>query len=169
MKVLPPSVWVAVALIAAPAVASADGASVPAACRAAIETRWRDWRLSPPPRDYAAYAKQQRIEPNVAWADFDDDGTPDAAVLLLTSATRQAQRRLAVCLTRDVGVELHVVREPYCGDGIAVIPKGTKAWDYERERGVTYRVNGIHTLCFEKAGATYLFDKGRLRRVVDSD
>jgi hypothetical protein len=40
---------------------------------------------------------------------------------------------------------------------------------YERERSVTYQVNGIHTLCFEKAGATYMFDKGRLRRVVDSD
>jgi hypothetical protein len=168
MKVLLSSVWVAVALIAAPAVASADEASVPTACRAAIGT-WRDWRLSPPPRDYAAYAKQQRIEPNLARADFDDDGTPDVAVLLLTSATRQAQRRLAVCLTRGVGAELHVVREPYCGDGIAVVPKGTKAWDYERERGVTYQVNGIHTLCFEKAGATYLFDKGRFRRVVDSD
>jgi hypothetical protein len=90
-------------------------------------------------------------------------------VLLLTSATRQAQRRLAVCLTRGARTELHVVRDPYCGDGIAVTPKGTKAWDFERDIAVTYRTNGISTLCFEKAGATYVFEKGRFTRVIDSD
>jgi hypothetical protein len=74
-----------------------------------------------------------------------------------------ARRPRAGCIV------LHVVREPYCGDGIAVIPKGTKAWDYETERDVINQVNGIHTLCGEKAGATYVFDKGRFRRVVDSD
>ena len=57
----------------------------------------------------------------------------------------------------------------YCGDGIVVTPKGTKAWDYEREIAVTYQVNGVHTLCFKKAGATYVFAQGRFRRVVDSD
>jgi hypothetical protein len=154
---------------AAPGTASAAVAEVPAPCGAAMKARWPQWRLSPPPRDFAAYAKQQRIEPNVARADFDSDGIDDVAVLLLTSATRTAQRHLVVCLTRGAEVDLHVIREPYCGDGIVVTPKGTKAWDPERETNITYRANGIHTVCFEKAGATYVFDKGRFRRVVDSD
>lgn len=62
--------------------------------------------LVAPPRDYAAFAKRERIEPNIAEADFDDDGMRDVAVLLLTSSTRTAQPRLAVCLTRGSGVEL---------------------------------------------------------------
>ena len=142
---------------------------VPDACRDAISARWPSWRLSPPPRDYAAYARQERIQTNVALADFDGDGKRDAAVLLLTSATKQAQRRLAICVSRGSQAALHVIREPYCGDGIVIVPKGTKAYDYERDDVVTYRTNGVHALCFEKAGATYLFEKGRVRRVVDSD
>ena len=168
-QVLSLSMWVLAALIAVPAAPSAAVADVPLACRSVIEARWPGWRLSPPPQDYAAYAKRQGLEPNIARADFDGDGTGDVAVLLLTSATRQAQRRLAVCLTRGGEAELYVVGDPYCGDGIVVTPKGTKAWDYEREIAVTYQVNGVHTLCFEKAGATYVFAQGRFRRVVDSD
>jgi hypothetical protein len=152
-----------------PVRARAAEAGVPHACRSAIAARWPFWRLSPPPRDYAAYAKQERIETNVASADFDDDGTRDTAVLLLTSATTQAQQRLAICLTRGSQVELHVIREPYCADGIVVVPKGSKAYDYERGDVVRYRTNGVHALYFEKAGATYLFERGRLRRVIDSD
>jgi hypothetical protein len=157
------------AVLMVPVHARAADSGVPEACRLALAARWPSWRLSPPPRNYAAYAKQERIETNVALADFDDDGTRDAAVLLLTSATRQAQRRLAICLTRGNQAELHVVRDPYCGDGIGVVPKGTKAYDYERGDVVTYRTNGVHALCFEKAGATYVLENGRLRRVIDSD
>jgi hypothetical protein len=163
------SLWVVLVLTASRGMAFAAVVGVPVPCGAAIEARWRDWRLSPPPPDFAAYAKQQRIQPNVARADFDNDGIDDVAVLLLTSATRTAQRHLVVCLARGAEVHLHVIRDPYCGDGIMVTLKGTKAWDHERETNVTYRANGIHTLCFEKAGATYIFDKGRFRRVIDSD
>jgi hypothetical protein len=156
-------------VILMPGIAAADIASVPAPCRDALAARWPGWRLSPPPRDYAAYARQKRLETNVAKGDFDDDGTPDVAVLLLTSSTRRAQRHLAVCLARPAEPQLHVIREPYCGDGIGVSPKGTQAYDYEREDVVTYRLDGVATVCFEKAGATYLFEKSRFRRVIDSD
>jgi hypothetical protein len=152
-----------------PGRAAADTAAVPESCRAAIEVRWPEWRLSPPPRDFAAYARQQRVEPNVVLADFDGDDTRDAAVLLLTSATRRAQRRLAICVSRGGAAELHVVRDPYCGDGITLVPKGTNAWDFERDVAVTHQANGVRAVCFEKAGATYLLVNGRLVRVVDSD
>jgi hypothetical protein len=160
---------VTAALFGMPSAAWAEPDSVPEPCRAAIGQRWPGWRLSPPPRDFAAYARQQRIAPNVVVADFDGDGARDTAVLLLTSSTRQAQRRLALCVNRGATVELHVVRDPYCGDGIVLVPKGTKAWDFERDVAVTHATNGVRAVCFEKAGASYLLVNGRLVRIVDSD
>ena len=62
-----------------------------------------------------------------------------------------------------------MIADPYCTDGILVTPKGTTDHDYEADRPVTYATNGVHAYCFEKAGATYVFTKGRWVRIVDSD
>ena len=43
------------------------------------------------------------------------------------------------------------------------------AHDFENFRYVTYRTNGVHAYCLEKAGAPYLFRNGRFIRIVDSD
>jgi hypothetical protein len=169
MKSLFRFIWVAAALVVSSGKVSADVTSVPEPCRDALKSVWSEWRLSPPPKGYEDYSRGQQRESSIAKGDFDDDGVQDVAVLLLTSATRRAQQRLAVCLMGGAGAELHIVREPYCGDGISVTPKGTQAWDYERENGVTYRADGVHVSCFEKAGATYVFDGRRFKRVVDSD
>jgi hypothetical protein len=169
MQTLFRSIWVAAVLVAFPGRVSADITSVPEPCREALKSVWSEWRLSPPPKGYEDYIREQQRESSIAKGDFDNDGVQDVAVLLLTSATRRAQQRLAVCLMGGAGAELHIVREPYCGDGISVTPKGTQAWDYERETGVTYRADGVHASCFEKAGATYVFERNRFKRVVDSD
>lgn len=166
-----PSLFASFVLVLAvmPEAAAAAGAGVPAPCRAAITSRWSDWRLSPPPADLARYARRADIETNIVRADFDNDNAGDVAVLLLTSGTRRGQRHLVVCLTRGSDVELHIVHDPYCGDGIRLMPRGTKAMDLDTGRNVTYRTNGIHADCYEKAGATYLFVNGRFRLVIDSD
>jgi len=57
----------------------------------------------------------------------------------------------------------------YCSDGIMIAKKGTRAHDFEKGVSVTYRTNGVHAYCFEKAGATYLYRNGRFIRIVDSD
>jgi len=41
--------------------------------------------------------------------------------------------------------------------------------NYETGKNVTYRSNGVHAYCFEKAGGTYLYENGRFELVVDSD
>ena len=151
--------------------ATAAKAQPPAACRAAIDARLPGWQLSPPPADLARMAKQKKFSTNVVQSDFDDNGTRDTAVLVVMPGAGElhSRQRIAVCLSQGGKTSLHVISEPYCGDGISVAPKGTRAWDYTTEQRVTYWTNGVSAYCYEKAGATYLFRDGRFVLIVDSD
>ena len=165
--------FAAVSLVSVIAVSPVDAADLqpPPACRKAIDARLPGWQLSAPPDDLATYARQKKLTTNVVQADFDDNGTRDTAVLLLApgAGPRHERQHIAVCLTRGRDARVYLIREPYCGDGISVAPKGTRAHDYVTEKPVTYRTNGVHAYCFEKAGGTYLFRNGQFTLVVDSD
>jgi hypothetical protein len=147
----------------------AEDADIPSACRASIESRIPGWHLSLPPADLAAYATQTKMKTNILQADLDGDGLRDTAVLLMARQTGRRNQYIAVCLERKGQPELHLIREPYCGDGISVARKGQVVYDYRTGKNVTYRTNGVHAYCLEKAGGTYLYIGGRFVLVVDSD
>jgi hypothetical protein len=142
-----------------------------AAGRAAIDARLPGWQLSPPPADLAKVAAQKKISTNVVQSDFDGNGTRDTAVLVVMPGAGElhSRQRIAVCLPQARKTSVHVISNPYCGDGISVAPKGTRAWDFTTEKPVTYWTNGVSAICHEKAGGTYLFRDGRFVLVVDSD
>ena len=124
---------------------SAEGADLPAPCRAKIDSRVPGWRLITPSPEVAAWAKEMK------------------------EGGDMATYRIAVCMQRKAGPELHIIDDPYCTDGIMIARKGTRAHNFETEAYVTYRTNGVHAYCFEKAGATYLYRGGRFIRIIDSD
>lgn len=152
-----------------PAVAA--GADVPAACRARIDARLPGWRLATPSPEVARWAAEMKEGPTVLQIDLDADGVRDTAALIVTGAGAAdlSAHRIAVCMQRKTGPELHIIDDLYCGDGIMIAKKGTRAHDFEKDVYVTYRTNGVHAYCFEKAGATYLYRNGRFIRIVDSD
>ena len=155
----------------ASATAASAQAQPPAACRSAIDGRLPGWQLSPPPADLAQMAKQKKFSTNVVQSDFDDNGTRDTAVLVVMPGAGELhpRQRIAVCLSQAGKINLHVISDPYCGDGISVAPKGTRAWDFTTEKRVTYWTNGVSAYCYEKAGGTYLFRDGKFVLIVDSD
>lgn len=149
--------------------APVEGAEVPAACRGKIEARLPGWRLATPSAEVAKWAADMKEGPTVLQVDLDADGVRDTAALIVTGAGDSPEHHIAVCLSRKAGPELHVIDDLYCWDGIMIAKKGTRAHDFENNTYVTYRTNGVHAYCFEKAGATYLFRNGRFIRIVDSD
>ena len=157
-----------VAAVAVQPVEAADP-QLPAACQRQIDVRLPGWRLSPPPEDLAAYAKQNNLTTNVARADFDDDGTRDTAVLVVAQNGQDTSHHIVVCLAEKTGIRAYFIDDPYCRDGIDVTPKGRRVYDHETGKDVTYRTAGVSAYCFEKAGATYLFENGGFKRIVDSD
>jgi hypothetical protein len=160
-----------VPLLSIVAATTAHAQQPPAACRTAIDARLPGWQLSQPPADLAAMAKQKKFLTNVVQSDFDDNGTRDTAVLVVMPGAVElhSRQRIAVCLSQGGKTILHVISDPYCGDGISVAPKGTRAWDYTTEKRVTYWTNGVSAYCYEKAGGTYLFRDGKFVLIVDSD
>jgi hypothetical protein len=64
---------------------------------------------------------------------------------------------------------VHVTRQPYCGDGISVRPKGTVDYDHQTKKNVRYWTNAVQTSCHEVAGGSYLYKDGTFVLIVDSD
>jgi hypothetical protein len=149
--------------------APVEGAEVAAACRAKIDARLPGWRLATPSAEVAKWAADMNEGPTVLQVDLDADGVRDTAALIVTGAGDPPAHHIAVCMSRKAGPELHVIDDLYCQDGIMIAKKGTRAHDFENNTYVTYRTDGVHAYCFEKAGATYLFRNGRFIRIVDSD
>lgn len=152
-----------------PSVTSAADPQIPRACAAALDARLPGWRLAPPPEGSAEEAKRRKRTTNVVQADFNSDRARDTAILLVVPDHDQEAHQIAVCLSDRRRLSLQLISDPYCRDGIALVPKGTKAHDYETDKIVTYPTNGLHAYCSEVAGGTYLWEKNRFRLVVDSD
>lgn len=142
---------------------------LPDLCQKEVSSKLGKWVLSSPQSDLAAYARDKKIETNIARSDFDGDGLEDIAMLISTKSNEGISQYIAVCFDRKEGVELHLIKDPYCGEGIKVSLKGHKFYNYETGRSEKYPSNGISAYCFEKAGSTYLYRNGSFRMVVDSD
>ena len=144
-------------------------AELPAACRAKIDARLPGWQLKLPSDEVAAFAREEKFDPALVQGDFDDDGLRDTAVLVTAGAGSTLTAQIAVCMSRKAGPELHIIRDPYCRDGISLTRKGSAGFNFETDKEIKYRTDGVHTFCFEKAGATYLYRGGRFIRIIDSD
>lgn len=146
------------------------------ACETKLTAKFKQWRFAPVMQDVAEFAKAQHKDPTVTHGDFDGDGRRDIALLIQDGANpnpdypgRDDSLHIAVCLNTRAGIRLYLIDKPYCGDGITLSAKGQTYYDYDTGREGTYRLDGVSAYCFEKAGATYEFENGTFRQIVDSD
>jgi hypothetical protein len=73
-------------------------------------------------------------------------------------------------LTRACGAQLSAkFRQWRIADGITLSPKGARYYDFETDTEGTYKFDGVQAYCLGKAGATYEFENGSFRRIVDGD
>jgi len=147
-----------------------------AACDAQISAKFPQWRLAPVSREVEQFAKSRNVSPTRVSGDFDGDGRADIALLVFSGPVpvpdypdRLDALHIAVCMNTRMGLRLFVIDKPYCGDGIAISRRGSRYYDFEKEQEGRYKLDGVHAYCFEKAGATYQFENGSFRRIVDSD
>ena len=174
-----PAPWcVIVALIFSilPLRAQTDAETLLRACDAQVTGKFKQWRFAPITADVAAYAKSHNENPTVTSGDFDGDGRKDVALLVQDGPDpdpnfpgRLDSLHIAVCMNTTAGVKLFLIDKPYCGDGIALSQKGQPYYDYATDTRGSYKLDGVSAYCFEKAGATYEFEKGLFRMIVDSD
>lgn len=148
------------------------------ACKAEISKRLREWSVSSVAVTVAEWAKSHRINPTMVIGDFDGDGHRDIAVLIqnrldpvLDDPKRADSSLVAVCLSRTKSPILHLIDNPYCSDLVELSRKGRRYHDFEKRKSNTYPRDGVKTVCFEKASATYVYDakSKSFRRIVDGD
>jgi len=154
--------------------ANADG--LLDACKAKIDARFTKWRFASLDPEVAEYSRSRQVDPTITHGDFDGDGRGDIALLIQDGPnpkTEYPERldslHIAACLNMKAGIKLFFIDRPYCGDGITLTPKGRAYYDYDTGEEGTYRHDGIGAYCFERAGATYEFENGVFRQIVDSD
>ena len=139
--------------------------TIKASCRSAIDIELKNWHVPTVSKDVAAWALPEHFNPVVAAGDFDGNGESDQAVLVGTSDST----KIAVCLFKQHGVTLRLIEQPYCSDYVAMSPARSEHYNYETDATERIERDGISVGCFEKAGATYVYEHGTFRRIVDSD
>jgi hypothetical protein len=145
-------------------------------CERQVSTKFKQWRAAIIRKDVRESAEMRNEDPSTVYGDFNSDNRRDVALLIEDGPSpapeypgRLDTLHIAICLSRTNQVHFHLIDKPYCGDGIALIRKGTPYHDYETEAEGVYENDGVSAYCTEVAGATYQFDGTNFVRVVDSD
>ena len=154
-----------IAPLLASASAMAAPATISASCRSAIDSEVKDWHFPVVSNDVAAWAQQEHFNPVVAVGDFDGNGETDEAILLETTNSV----KIAVCFSKRHSLTVTLIEQPYCSDYVATSPARSEHYNYETDATERIQHDGINVGCFEKAGATYVYERGAFRRIVDSD
>jgi hypothetical protein len=145
--------------------ARANPATLPLSCIEALNRSLPQWRLLDPPADAGKWARSKGFNPTVTRADLNADGRADFAALVSVKGAP----RLIVCMAKERGVELLIVEQPYCSDLVYRSKAGTSYYNFDTGRREVLARDGVSVSCFEKAGATYVYEHGTLRRIIDKD
>jgi hypothetical protein len=146
-------------------VTDANASSISKACETALNSRLKGWQLATVSKDVAEWAKLNKFSPVIGFGDFDGDGRKDEAILV----QHAGQRKVAVCLATANGLKLITIKNLYCDDYLSISKAKSKHNNFDTEKTEVIKNDGISVTCFERAGATYLYNGQAFRELVDSD
>jgi hypothetical protein len=155
---------------------------LPTAIKVSLDRRYPGWSFATVSQDvtqlFGSYPRLAGALPHLIKGDFDGDGKADYAVLIvhgkvLNAAGVAVERgeKLIVFLRRGRSYKSRrLENEAYIADVyLALARKGEKAYNYETNRTFTYENDAIDLCYFEKGGTSYIYRKGRFRRVITGD
>lgn len=145
-------------------------------CKALLDRTVHVWTMAPISEGVKTYAAKLHIDPLRIRGDFDGDGREDIALLIQNRSqpvfeepSRINATRVAVCLAKKPLMILRLIEKPYCDDYIYLMKRGNEIYDVEAGSLGKYPVDAIGTVCFEKAGAVFIFDGKNFRQIINSD
>jgi hypothetical protein len=117
----------------------------------------------------------KRKSPHLISGDFDGNQQRDYATLIWHGRVRNAEGKaigprsfLVVFLRQGRAFRMYVIKDPD-GEYLGTAKKGTKDYNYDEQKEITYANDAVTTGFFEKGGSSYVFEKGRFRSFVSSD
>jgi hypothetical protein len=138
----------------------------PRECAQTLDNARPDWEIVEAQQWLISAVTRDGENPYVTTGDFDSDEKMDVAFLI--RGEESAKPMIAVCLTTK-DPEVALIKDLYCRDGIVTVRRGSEYFNFDTDDLGRYSADGIHAYCYEKAGATYQYNKDGFQMIVDSD
>lgn len=153
----------------------AQSIKLPQECKKILNKNFRGWEIAKVPEEVSKFFRDKRFsfQPNLIKGDWNGDGKTDYAVLIKQGSLYNylgepyAERRFMVAF-----VKTKKGFKYFRFDGseyIALIKKGAQDYDYETDKKFRYRRDAIFDGFWEKAGVSYVWEKGKFRVIATSD
>ncbi len=145
--------------------------TVPKDIASYLDTAYKGWKLSTVreqlTKDFFASSK---FAPNLAWGDFDHDGSRDYAVEI--SYGDSVRKRIVIAFLNRGSKFIPSILETHPDDEeifISVTKKGTKGYNWEQEKPFVYPSDAIDVIYAGKAGNSYFFRNGKFNKIQTGD
>lgn len=148
---------------------------VPNKIETILNSKYPGWQLvdrEPFFRDL--HLDTMKCRPNFVWGDFDGDVKQDYAVFIeCRTQSNLKEEVLIVFLARGSEFLEYLIEtavEPvYIATFIWIAPKGSRSYDFDRDREFTLKRDAIEIIVYEKASDLLYYDKGKFKRITASD
>lgn len=146
----------------------AQSIKLPNDCQKILKSRFRSWKLAEIQVEIIDYFKRERAyeQPNLIKGDWNGDGKNDYAVLLQNKNNSQEKIIVALMKTRTSYKNYTLNANDDC---IMSVKKESKGYDFEKKKSFRYKNDAIFTYFWEKAGSSYIWEKGKFRAISTSD
>jgi hypothetical protein len=150
---------------------------LPSSARLTLNRRFLGWKVAEVSQEVRRFFETDMKGklPHLISGDFDGNRQPDYATLIWHGKERNGEGKaigprsfLVVFLRKGTGYRMYVIKEPG-GEYLSLAKKGTKDYNYDKQKEITYANDAILTGIFDKAGSSYVYEKGRFRSFVSSD
>jgi len=131
-----------------------------------LNRRFSGWKFSDVSPEVREFFKDNMkgASPVVISGDFDGNGRRDYATLV----QRRTQYYLVILLRQIADYKMYVVKDP-TGEYLSLARKGTRDYNYNEQKEITYANDAIVIGILEKGGSSYVFKNGRFQSFVSSD
>jgi hypothetical protein len=139
---------------------------LPTSARVLLNRRFAGWKFVDVKPEVWQFLREHMNGASavVIGGDFDGNGRRDYVALI----QRNSRSCLVAFLRRRTSYKMYVVKDPD-GEYLTLATKGTRDYNYDKQREITYANDAIMTGIFEKGGSSYVFKNGRFRSFVSSD
>jgi hypothetical protein len=148
---------------------------LPPAARAVLDGNYPGWKFSEASADVRHFLQKSDAELNLVAGDFDGNGQLDYALQiqhgtnLYNGGASHSKLHLIALMKKASGYKLQVIDADGGGDYLIGWKKGDTGYDYHTDKNFIFANDAVEAVTFEKAGISYVYEKGKFRSIITGD
>jgi hypothetical protein len=153
---------------------------LPSKVKSTLDKKFPGWKFAKVSEEVRSFLRERvsvSARPEIVTGDFDGNGKSDYAALIEHGQILNGSGKVigqngyvVAFLKKRNGYRLHILNAD--GDApeyLTLGRKGTQSYDFEARKKFTYANDSIEGWIFEKAGWTYVYEKGKFRYIYTLD